>query len=713
MTKLLTITINDTQVEVEPGTTILQACTELHVEIPVFCYHERLAIAGNCRMCLVEVDKMPKPVASCAMPVSEGMVIRTNSPMVEKARKGVLEFLLINHPLDCPVCDQGGECDLQDITVNYGKGTSRFSMNKRAVPEKYMGPLIKTMMNRCIHCTRCVRFANEIAGVPEVVAIHRGEHTEITTLENAVSSELSGNMIDVCPVGALTSKPYAFKGRSWELKKTNTIDILDGVGASIRVDSKGFKIMRVLPRVNEAINEEWISDKIRFAYDGLMNQRLDTPYKRNQDNQLVPCSYEEAFSVLKEKISTVQRDEIAALGGKLSDIESLYALRLFMEALESPHMDIRPFGILYSSKHRTHYLFNTTIEGIEKADCIVLIGTNPRWEAPLLNARIRKTYLLSRPSIFNIGDKTLDLTYPYTQIGETLHDLEIALKDEDSSIVKGLKSASYPLIILGEGCFHKDMIDAMQELTHRLIEGFPKLTQNTAALSENSLEEVKRWIGYNVLIPHTGTINGLEVGFVPKINQHTGKEGYATHQIIEGCQREEIKILFSLGMDDIEDVEALQKAFVIYMGHHGDKVAHYADIILPVAAFTEKKATYVNLEGRAQQTTAAIAPPGVAKEEVEMISLLAKYLEISLPFSSLTELRALLAKERPWLFKINQLPQESFEAFPELKVSKTHKSLPFNYAISNFYMTCPITRHSQNMANCVLEILTKKELKAS
>ena len=388
------LTINDIAVDVADGTTVLQACEQLGIEIPVFCYHPRLSIAGNCRMCLVEMEKSPKPVASCAMPAAEGMVIRTNTPLVEKARKGVLEFLLINHPLDCPICDQGGECDLQDITLNYGPGTSRYEMNKRAVENKYMGPLIKTIMTRCIHCTRCVRFANEVAGVPEMGAIGRGEHMEISTyLGQAVTSELSGNMIDICPVGALTNKPYAFHGRPWELVKTNSIDVLDAVGSNIRIDAKGRDVMRVLPRLNEDINEEWISDKTRFAYDGLKRQRLDRPYKRGEDGRLYECSWDEAITATAQALHAVPPQQVAALVGDLADCESIIALKDVMTGLGVPHLECRQDGSNHDSTNRSSYLFNTSIAGIENADAILLVATNPRHEAPLINARIRKSYV--------------------------------------------------------------------------------------------------------------------------------------------------------------------------------------------------------------------------------------------------------------------------------------------------------------------------------
>lgn len=679
---MIRLTIDGHMIEVPDGTTVLQACEDLNIEIPVFCYHPRLPIAGNCRMCLVEVEKSPKPVASCAMPAMDGMIVHTKSPMVEKARKGALEFLLINHPLDCPICDQGGECDLQDITLNYSRGESRFDLNKRAVPEKHMGPLIKTMMNRCIHCTRCIRFADEIAGIPEVGAIHRGEHTEISTLENAISSELSGNLIDICPVGALTNKPNAFHGRVWELKKTDGIDVLDAVGSNIRIDSRGNQVLRILPRLNEAVNEEWISDRTRFACDGLASQRLDQPYQRI-DGKLTPCTWDEAFATIKRKLKPLKGDKIAALAGDLIDVESTYALRLLLDSLKSPHRDCRQDGALLPYENRAHYRFNTTIQGFEDADLILLVGTNPRTEAPLINARIRKRYLRGNLTIGLIGDN-VDLTYPYQHLGTTASALNTLL-DKKNSFAKALAAAKRPALILGQACFTRADTPALLSIIQKILSATPAFIQDD-------------WNGYNVLHTSGGRVGALDVGFTP------GTSGFATAEILNACQSGAIKAVYLHGADEIE-ADAFGKAFVIYEGHHGDQGAHRADVILPGAAYTEKNALYVNTEGRVQRSHAAISPPGQAKVDWTIIRALSEVLGHTLPFNTHEALLAHLEIAYPFMVSIDEIADAPWSPLP--MIDGELSDLAFALPITNTYMTCPITRHSKTMAACVHEILNK------
>ncbi|MDP5012107.1 MAG: NADH-quinone oxidoreductase subunit NuoG [Alphaproteobacteria bacterium] len=682
MDRTIRLTIDGHMIEVPDGTTVLQACEDLKIEIPVFCYHPRLPIAGNCRMCLVEVEKSPKPVASCAMPATDGMIVHTKSPMAEKARKGALEFLLINHPLDCPICDQGGECDLQDITLNYSRGESRFGLNKRAVPEKHMGPLIKTMMNRCIHCTRCIRFADEIAGIPEVSAIHRGEHTEISTLENAISSELSGNLIDICPVGALTNKPNAFHGRVWELKKTDGIDVLDAVGSNISIHSRGNQVFRILPRLNEDVNEEWISDRTRFACDGLASQRLDQPYKRI-DGKLTPCTWDEALSTIKDVLAPLTGKKIAALAGDLVDVESAYALRLLLDSLKSPHRDCRQDGAQLPYENRAHYLFNTTIQGLEGADLILLVGTNPRTEAPLINARIRKRYLRGNLTIGLIGDN-VDLTYPYQHLGTTASTLNTIL-DEKNSFAKTLASAKRPALILGQSCFTRADTPALLSAIQKILSATPAFLKDD-------------WNGYNVLHTAGGRIGAMDVGFTPSAS------GFATAEILKGCQSGAIKAVYVHGADEIE-ADAFGKAFVIYQGHHGDQGAHSADVILPGAAYTEKDALYVNTEGRVQRSYAAISPPGQAKIDWTIIRALSEVLGHTLPFNTHEELRAHLEAAHPFMANIDAVADVPWSPLPTADGELS--DMAFALPISNTYMTCPITRHSKTMAACVHEILNK------
>jgi NADH-quinone oxidoreductase subunit G len=668
------LTIDGIEVEVEPGTSVLQACEQIGIEIPRFCYHERLSVPANCRMCLVEMEKAPKPVASCAMPCGEGMVIKTNTDLVHKARKGVMEFLLINHPLDCPICDQGGECDLQDQAMGYGFDRSRFQENKRAVKDKYLGPLIKTIMTRCIHCTRCIRFADEIAGVPELGATGRGEHMEIGTyIEQAISSELSGNLIDVCPVGALTSKPYAFTTRPWELRKTETIDVMDAVGSNIRVDTRGPEVMRVIPRLNEDVNEEWLADKSRFSYDGLKRQRLDRPYVR-KDGKLQPATWAEAFAAIAAKVKGVPGERIAALAGDLVDAESMVALKDLVEGLGSRNLDCRQDGAVFDTSARAGYLFNTTIAGIEQADAILLIGTNPRWEAAMVNARIRKRYLMGGLKVGVIGQQ-LDLTYPTTYLGagpQTLQDVV----DGKHAFCDVLKDAKRPMLILGSGALRRADGPAVHALARQLAESFNLIQDG--------------WNGFNVLHTAAARVGGLELGFLP------GQGGKATAEILSAASAGQIDVVYLLGADEI-DTTSLGKAFVIYQGHHGDRGAHRADVILPGAAYTEKNGLYVNTEGRVQMARMAAFPLGEAREDWKIIRALGEQLGVKLPYDSLSQVRKRLADASPVFRSIEALVAAEWGTFGR---AGTIENAPFEPIIENYYMTDPISRASATMAKC-------------
>ena len=678
---MVTLVINNTSVTVEPGTTILQACEQLNIEVPVFCYHSRLSIAGNCRMCLVEVDHSSKPVASCAMPAIEGMIVHTNTPMVEKARKGNLEFLLINHPLDCPICDQAGECDLQDITLNYGSDKSRFDLNKRAVKEKHMGPLIKPIMTRCIHCTRCIRFADEIAGAPEIGTLGRGENLEITSyLQKAITSELSGNMIDICPVGALTSKPYAFHGRSWELTKTESIDVMDAVGSNIRIDSRGREVMRILPRLHEDINEEWISDRTRFACDGLKKQRLDSPYLR-RNGKLEPCSWDEAFVAIRDKIQSVSPQEIAAIAGDLIDCEAMLALKELMESLGIPHLECRQDGSYLPTHSRCHYLFNTTIAGIESADLALIVASNPRVEAPLINARLRKRYLMGGFTVGLIGSQ-IDLNYPYYLLGDQARTLK-EIHDGTHPFVKNLKAAKSPMMILGQaGLNRRDSINIIQ-LCQGIAEKYGLITNE--------------WNGYNILHTAAARVGGLDIGFVPKT------EGFNITNILSACRNGDINVVYLLGADEIP-MNQLADTFVIYQGYHGDAGAHRADVVLPGAAYTEKNATYVNTEGRPQRAVLAVNPPGQAKEDWKIIRALSDVLGHPLAFDTIEQLRERLGKISSTFSHIDETIPAPWQHF-EGKTSERLSAMPFKSSINNFYMTDPISRHSETMANCSAEAM--------
>jgi NADH-quinone oxidoreductase subunit G len=688
------IKVDGKLVEVPDYFTLMQAAEAAGAEIPRFCYHERLSVAGNCRMCLVEVKGgPPKPQASCAMsvkdlrpgPNGEPPEMFTNTPMVKKAREGVMEFLLINHPLDCPICDQGGECDLQDQAMAYGVDKNRYAENKRAVEDKYIGPLVKTSMNRCIHCTRCVRFTTEVAGISEMGLLGRGEDAEITTyLEKALSSELQGNVIDLCPVGALTSKPYAFHARPWELNKTESIDVMDAVGSAIRVDSRGREVMRILPRVNEAINEEWISDKTRFVWDGLKSQRLDRPYVR-KGGKLQPASWNEAFAAVAKAVKASGGGKrVGAIAGDLAAVEDMYALKALMTSLGSGMTDCRPpMSGIDPSMPRTAYTFNATIAGIEEADAILIVGSNPRFEASVLNARIRKAWRTKGTPIAVIGEQT-DLTYKYEYLGQGIETLI------DVAAGKGfgetLAKATRPLVIVGENAVSHGAAWSKQ-IGRDVI----ALASHIATMSPNLADG---WNGYALLHNAAGRVGGIDIGFVP----HDG--GVCSADQIKLAGKDELDVLFLLGADEY-DMTAMGKAFVVYIGTHGDAGAHRADVILPSATYTEKSGTYVNTEGRVQMTERAVFPPGEAKEDWSIFRALSGAMGQPLPFDSLHQLQAAMYKEFPHLARIDEILESSVADVKKLaKTSVDTKSAALKTNIAEFYLTNPIARASAVMGEC-------------
>ncbi|MBL0966198.1 NADH-quinone oxidoreductase subunit NuoG [Blastomonas sp. UPD001] len=664
------LTVDGIEVEVPQGATVLQACEAAGKEIPRFCYHERLSIAGNCRMCLVEVKPgPPKPQASCALPAMDNQEVRTNSDMVKKAREGVMEFLLINHPLDCPICDQGGECDLQDQSVAYGRGGSRYDENKRAVTEKYMGPIIKTVMTRCIHCTRCVRFAEEVAGTEQIGAIGRGENMQITSyLEKAVSSELSGNVIDLCPVGALTSRPYAYEARPWELKKTLGIDVMDAVGTNIRFDSRGREVLRVLPRVNDDVNEEWAHDKTRYAVDGLMRRRLDKPYVR-REGKLVPASWAEAFQAIADVNAG---SSVAAVAGDLLDCETMFAARELLAKMGSTLIEGRQTGLKYDVSNLAAVNFNSTLNGIETADAILLVGTNPRWEAPLVNTRIRKA-IKHGAKVYAIGAET-DLTYKVEWLG---NDMSLLAK-LPNAVADALKGAKRPAIILGGGAL---AVEGAHGAALALAESF-NLVRDT---------EDGRWNGFNVLHMAASRMGGLMLGWA----QPGG---------IADLVAARPKLLFALGADEV-DFGKFDGSFKVFVGHHGDKGAAAADVILPSAAYPEKNGTYVNVEGRVQMSDKAVFAPGDAREDWSILRALSEVLGHKLPFDSFAECRAAMIAAVP------ALGVEGLASFdwspPKLAASPSGEA---GYPIKDFYLTNAIARASATMQRCSAELLHGEEM---
>ena len=679
MTKII---VDGIEIDVPADYTLLQACEEAGAEIPRFCFHERLSIAGNCRMCLVEVKGGPKPVASCAWavrdcrpgPNGEPPVISTKSPMVKKAREGVMEFLLINHPLDCPICDQGGECDLQDQAMAYGVDTSRFAENKRAVEDKYIGPLVKTQMNRCIQCTRCVRFTTEVAGVPDLGAIGRGEDMEITSyLENAMQSELQGNVIDLCPVGALTSKPFAFKARPWELSKTESVDVMDALGSAIRVDARGREVMRILPRINEAVNEEWISDKTRFVWDGLKTQRLDRPYVR-VDGRLRPASWGEAFQAIAAKLKGADPKRIGFIAGDLASVEEMYALKLLASSLGVANIDGRQDGTkLHPKFGRASYLFNSTVLGIEEADAILLVGSDPRREAPVLNARIRKRWRMGPLPIGLVGEP-VDLTYDVQALGAGAETLA-GIADGSVAFAGVLKNAKKPLIIVGQGALTRPDGEAVLALAAKVAQAVGAVTPE--------------WNGFSVLHTAAARVGALDLGLVP------GEGGLAAASMAAPGGAD---VLFLLGADEIEGAPG---AFVIYQGTHGDRGAHRADVILPGAAYTEKHGTYVNTEGRVQLGARASFPLGEAKEDWAILRALSDVLGHRLPFDSLQQLRAKLYADVPHMAQIDRIVPADPAAIAGLAaVGGAPDKAPFRRAVTDLYLTNPIARASAVMAEC-------------
>ncbi len=657
--------VNDIEVEVEEGLTVLQACEKAGAEIPRFCYHEKLSIAGNCRMCLVEMEKSPKPIASCAMPAAEGMNIKTNTAFVEKARKGVMEFLLANHPLDCPVCDQGGECDLQDQSMFYGVDKSRFKENKRSVPEKYMGPLIKTQMTRCIHCTRCVRFATEVAGVSELGAIGRGEDMQITTyLEQSMQSELSANVIDLCPVGALTSKPYVFEARPWELKKTETVDVMDAVGSNVRVDTYDWEVKRVLPLINEDINEEWISDKTRYACDGLLNQRLDTPLIK-YNGKFEKASWDEVFKIIKSKFENSSKEKICGFVGDLTNMETGYIFKEFFDRTLSNHnYDSRSDNRYVDVKERENYIFNSSINGIEDADLIFLIGSNPRYEATILNARIRKAFVNNNTKIISLNDAG-DLTYPYESLDGQTQSIKNIFEGSDE-ISEKIIDAKHPMIIMGESLLKLNSANYLFNLIKDFLNKNNKFTDN--------------WNPLNILSCDASTVGNFDLGIINKdIN------------LIKDLKSNKFEIVYLVGQDNLEFDK--KDEFVIYQGSHGDKGAEIADIILPGSAYTEQDGHFTNLEGKIQKAYKASYPPGDAKEDWQIINELAEVMNNRKLFNDKDELESSM-------FNFLKLQKEKEIVDSKEQLNSNFQNEKLNIQVKDYYFSNVIARSSKTMIEC-------------
>ena len=662
------LTVDGTEIEVPNGSSVLQACEAAGVEVPRFCYHERLSVAGNCRMCLVEIEKAPKPVASCAYPVADGMVVRTDTKMVRNARRGVMEFLLINHPLDCPICDQGGQCDLQDQAYSYGMDHSRYAENKRAVKDKYLGPLVKTFMTRCIHCTRCIRFSSEVAGVPEMGATSRGESMEIGTyIEKALTTELSGNLIDICPVGALLDKPGSFSARPWELRKTDSVDVHDALGTNVRVDARGSDVMRVLPRVNDDVNEEWMADKGRFAHDGLRRRRLDKPWVR-ENGKLRPASWPEAFGAIAARLKGVAGDRIGAVAGDLCDAESMFALKALMAGLGSQNLDCRQDGAALDGSRRDFYLFNTGVAGIEEADLILLIGSNPRHESPVLNARIRKRWMTGLCRVGAIGPE-MDLTYPHDSLGEGMAGFA-------GEFAEAFQAAKRPMVIVGQGALRRADGAAVLAAAWALVSDAGGLTAD--------------WHGFNVLHTAAARVGALDVGFLP------GVGGKALPAMLGGG----VDLLWLLGADEL-DVGAIGAGtFVVYQGHHGDRGAARADVILPGAAYTEKGGTYVNTEGRVQRGFVATQPPGEAREDWAILRAFSALAGVTLPFDTIGALRERMVAANPVFAVQGTGPSRGCVDATGPAGGGEVGDGPFVPVIVDYYQTNVIARASPTMAEC-------------
>ena len=664
---MLKLKVNNIDVEVEEGLTVLQACEKAGVEIPRFCYHEKLSIAGNCRMCLVEMEKSPKPVASCAMPAADGMNIKTNTPFVEKARKGVMEFLLANHPLDCPVCDQGGECDLQDQSMFYGVDKSRFKENKRSVPEKNMGPLIKTQMTRCIHCTRCVRFATEVAGVPEIGAIGRGEDMQITTyLEQSMQSELSANVVDLCPVGALTSKPYVFEARPWELKKTESIDVMDAIGSNIRVDTYDWEVKRILPIINEDINEEWISDKTRYACDGLLHQRLDTPFIK-YNGKFEKASWNEVNKIIKSKFENTSKERICGFVGDLTNMETSYIFKEFFDrTLDINNYESRSDNRYLDLSKRENYLFNSSINGIEESDLVFLIGANPRYEATILNARIRKSYLNNNTKIISLNELG-DLTYPYESLdGQTQTLKEIV--DGGHKISKLILNASKPMVILGESFLKLNSSKYFFKKIKKFL------------LENNKIND--EWNSLNILSCDAATVGNYDLGL---INENKN--------LLQDLKDHKFDIVYLVGQDNLNFEK--KDEFIIYQGSHGDKGAELADIILPGSAYTEQDGYFTNLEGKLQKAYKASYPPGESKEDWLIINEIAEYMNNRKLFNDKDELESSM---------INYLNLQKEKSYEE-KIKENNELNEFhnetlNIKMKDYYFSNVIAKSSKTMIEC-------------
>ncbi|MFT9385882.1 NADH-quinone oxidoreductase subunit NuoG [Acetobacter sp.] len=680
---MVRVIVDGTPVDVAPGSSALQACEAAGKEIPRFCYHERLSVAGNCRMCLVQVARAPKPVASCGFPVADGMEIFTDTEVVRRARRAVMEFLLINHPLDCPICDQGGECDLQDQAYGYGSGLSRYKEDKRAVTDKDLGPLVKTVMTRCIQCTRCVRFSTEVAGTPELGLVSRGENAEITTyVEKALTSELSGNLIDVCPVGALTAKPSAFQARSWEYKKTDSIDVMDALGTNIQVQARGGEVMRIVPRVNDEVNEEWLSDKGRFSVDGLKRRRLDRPWVRVH-GKLVPVSWKDALVALARRLDGVAGEKIGAIAGDLSDAESLCALKDLLTALGSSNLDCRQDGAWYDTTTRSGYLFNSDLAGVDEADALLIVGAMPRHEAPVLNARIRKRFLDAGRGGFPvgvIGRPTSDLTYTVDLLGDG-PDVLASLLDGTHPFAEHLRNARKPMMILGHAALTRRDAPAIYAACRQLAAATGMIAAD--------------WNGFNILHTAASRVGALDLGFLP------GPHGCAAGGMLRGG----VDVLWLLGADDVALDTIPAETFVVYQGHHGDRAAARADIILPGAAYTEKPGTYVNTAGRVQRAWRAVFAPGEAREDWRIIRAFSEVVGHTLPYDTLEQLRARMAEVNP-VFGLSAAPAGLLAGHGTAPVPASIAEAgsftdgPFRPLIRDYYQTNAISRASQTMAEC-------------